>query len=69
MAGRGRWQRPPDSPSRPVFRTANEISRVFGNWRLVEPGLVDIADWKPGSNKRYRTRPTVRCLGGVAIAS
>jgi S-adenosyl methyltransferase len=62
----GSW--PPDSPSRPVFRTANEISRVFGDWRLVEPGLVDVADWQPGGNKRFRTRPTVRCLGGVAIA-
>jgi hypothetical protein len=62
----GSW--PPDSPLRPVFRTADEISRVFGNWRLVEPGLVNIADWKRGSNKRYRPGPTVRCLGGVAIA-
>jgi hypothetical protein len=62
----GSW--PLDSPVRPVFRTADEISRVFGNWRLVEPGLVDIADWKPGSNGRYRPSRTVRCLGGVAIA-
>ncbi|MCW2932513.1 MAG: hypothetical protein JWM19_3475 [Actinomycetia bacterium] len=62
----GSW--PPDSPSRPVFRTADEISRVFGNWRLVEPGLVDVADWKPGSKKRYRLSSTARCLGGVAIA-
>jgi hypothetical protein len=62
----GSW--PPGPCARPVFRTADEISRVFGNWRLVEPGLVDIADWKPGSDKRYRPAPTVRCLGGVAIA-
>jgi hypothetical protein len=61
----GSW--PPGSPAQPVFRTADEVSRVFGNWRLVEPGLVDVADWRPGT-KPYRTTPTVRCLGGVAIA-
>jgi hypothetical protein len=63
----GSW--PADSPARPVFRTAGEISQVFGNWRLVEPGLADIADWKPDSSERYRPSHTVRCLGGVAIAS
>ncbi len=59
---------PPHSPVRPVFRTAEEIGQVFGNWRLVEPGLVDVADWKPGSNGRYRPSRTVRCLAGVATA-
>ena len=59
---------PPDSPVRPAFRTAEEISRVFGNWKLVEPGLVGVADWAPGSGEPARPRPVVRCLGGLAIA-
>jgi probable F420-dependent oxidoreductase len=45
-----------------------EISAIFGDWRLVEPGLVDVADWKPGGTGRHRPGPIVRCLGGVAIA-
>jgi hypothetical protein len=59
---------PPQSPVRPVFRTADEISRVFGDWMLVEPGLVDVADWNPGSRDRRRPSRSIRCLGGVAIA-
>ena len=62
----GSW--PPDSPVRPAFRTAEEISRVFGNWKLVEPGLVGVADWAPGGSEPSRPSPVVRCLGGVAVA-
>jgi hypothetical protein len=56
---------PLDSPGRPVFRTADEIRRSFGNWPLVQPGLVDIADWRPEGTKSA-VPPSVTCLGGVA---
>jgi len=58
---------PPGSPARPVFRTANEIRRVFGDWPLVKPGLVDTTDWRP-DNVSLMKRAPVRSLGAVATA-
>ncbi|MQA87484.1 MAG: hypothetical protein GEV03_23375 [Streptosporangiales bacterium] len=29
------------------FRTDDEVRRLFGGFDLVEPGLVDIREWRP----------------------
>lgn len=59
---------PDGAAVRPVFRTAEEISRVFGDWELVEPGLVDVADWRPTARRPEPRGTDIRCLGGVAVA-
>jgi hypothetical protein len=56
---------PLGSPACPVFRTADQIRHVFGDWPLVHPGLVDIADWHPDNILPMASAP-VTCLGGVA---
>jgi len=58
---------PPGSPACPVFRTADEIRQVFGDWPLVQPGLIDIADWHP-DNMATTAPARIRCIGGVAMA-
>jgi hypothetical protein len=58
---------PVGSPARPVFRTAGQIRRLFGDWPLVQPGLVDIANWRPDRIPPV-TPASVVCLGGVAMA-
>ena len=58
---------PLDSPACPVFRPADQIRLVFGDWPLVQPGLVDIADWHP-DNVSPMAPALISCLGGVAAA-
>jgi S-adenosyl methyltransferase len=57
---------PPGSPARPLFRTADQIRGVFGDWPLLSPGLVDVADWRPDGLPPATPAP-VTCLAGVAI--
>lgn len=57
---------PLEAPACPVFRTADQICRVFGDWPLVQPGLIDIAGWRPEGTPPVA--PPVTCLGGVAMA-
>lgn len=58
---------PQGSPARPVFRSADQILRVFGGWPLVEPGFADVTDWRPDDVPSAAPAP-VTCLGGVAVA-
>jgi hypothetical protein len=53
--GTGRW------------RTREEILGYFGDLKLVEPGLVPLAEWRPGPGA-IRQPDVVRqsFLGGVA---
>jgi len=48
-----------------VFRTTGEIEALFGGMRLLEPGLVELADWRP-ELRTTRAVTTVRWLGAVA---
>jgi S-adenosyl methyltransferase len=58
---------PAGSPARPVFRTAGQIRQLFGDWPLVQPGLVEVANWRPDNIPPVTPAP-VMSLGGVAMA-
>jgi hypothetical protein len=47
-------------------RTRDEISRFFGDWTLVEPGLTDIWAWRPEDDPVTNTSDFMTILGGVA---
>ena len=47
-------------------RTRGEISRFFGDWTLVEPGLTDIWAWRPEHDPVTNTSDFMTILGGVA---
>ncbi|GAA1596728.1 SAM-dependent methyltransferase [Actinoplanes couchii] len=32
-----------------VVRTEEAVRRLFGDWELLEPGLVPVSDWRPAS--------------------
>lgn len=55
-----------EDEAKPVFRDASEIERVFGGWPLVQPGLVDITEWRPPAAPWEPS--IVQCLAGVAQA-
>jgi hypothetical protein len=48
-----------------VFRTTDEIEAFFAGMRMLEPGLVDVAQWRP-EIRGTRVSSTLRWLGGVA---
>lgn len=48
-----------------VFRTAREIEMLFGGAPLLEPGLVELSQWRP-ELRATRTASTLRWLGAVA---
>jgi len=48
-----------------VFRTADEIEAFFVDMPLLEPGLVNVARWRP-EIRGTRVTSTLRWLGGVA---
>ncbi len=48
-----------------VFRTGSEIEALFGGMPLVEPGVVEIQQWRP-ELRATRVTSTLRWLGGVA---
>jgi hypothetical protein len=50
------------------YRTVEEIARFFAQpgWELVEPGLVDVQRWRPGTALENYPRYGARVLGGVA---
>ena len=50
------------------LRTHAEILRFFGDFELVDPGLVLISDWRPDTRKSTRKNTgMVAGYGGVAI--
>ena len=48
--------------SLPVFRTADNIGEFFIGLDLVEPGLVDVSQWRPDEQEKMTT---TRFLAGV----
>lgn len=50
-----------------VFRTEGEIEALFSGMRLLEPGVVELPDWRP-ELRTIRAASTLRWLGGVAVS-
>ncbi len=48
-----------------VFRTASEIEALFGDMPLLEPGVVEVQQWRP-ELRATRVESTLRWLCGVA---
>ncbi|WP_020673729.1 SAM-dependent methyltransferase [Amycolatopsis nigrescens] len=48
------------------LRTAAEFSRFFGDWDMVEPGLVYAPAWHPDGNSLFKVPSESRILAGVA---
>jgi O-methyltransferase involved in polyketide biosynthesis len=48
-----------------VFRSAGEIEAMFGDLRLLEPGVVQVQRWRP-ELRTTQVASTLRWLGGVA---
>jgi hypothetical protein len=38
-----------------VPRTREEVARFFGDWQLVEPGVVPVMDWHPEGEESAQT--------------
>jgi hypothetical protein len=52
------------------WRGRDEILAYFGDFKLVEPGLVPLAAWRPGAcGRRGPGRLFRRALGGVGLKS
>ena len=47
-----------------VFRSRDEINQFFTGFRLVRPGLVEVAEWR-SNNRKQENPPALRFLGGV----
>lgn len=47
-----------------AIRTTDEIDTLFCGWSLVEPGLVEVRDWRPEEDMQ---RGPHQLLGGVAV--
>ncbi|MDF5754178.1 SAM-dependent methyltransferase [Spongiactinospora sp. TRM90649] len=53
--GAGRW------------RTQQEITAYFGDWKLLDPGLVPLPEWRPDPGERIEEHPVYHLfVGGVA---
>jgi hypothetical protein len=50
-----------------VFRTESEIESLFHDMRLLEPGVVELPQWRP-ELRTIRAASTLRWLGGVAVS-
>ncbi len=53
------------TPMAPV-RSRKEIAAFFGDLTLLEPGLVDVWDWRPDSDVAAISSDFMTVLGGVA---
>jgi S-adenosyl methyltransferase len=51
-----------------TFRTREQVSRFFGGFDLVDPGVVPIQDWRPDSILDLNSPPTAM-WGGVGRKS
>jgi hypothetical protein len=60
--GAARKRMPPVAP----VRDHAAIAAFFGDFRLVEPGLVDLWDWRPDSEIVASPSDVMTILGGVA---
>ncbi len=50
-----------------ALRTYDEIAAFFAGWDLVEPGLVDPADWRPEPGDLVVAADLVPSYAGVAV--
>jgi hypothetical protein len=49
------------------MRTMSEFSRFFGDWPMLEPGLVYAPAWHPDEDTLFVSSPSEsRVIGGVA---
>jgi hypothetical protein len=49
------------------LRTTEEFARFFGDWELLEPGLVYAPAWHPDAETVFASAPSEsRVIGGVA---
>lgn len=49
------------------LRTTEEFARFFGDWDLLEPGLVYAPAWHPDDDTVFAAQPSEsRVIGGVA---
>lgn len=56
-----------DQASAPaVFRTRKQVAGFFGDFPLVEPGLVQVGAWRNGA---HYPRSPLQFIGGVARKS
>jgi hypothetical protein len=50
------------------MRTAAEVAGLFGDFELVEPGIVDLPQWQPGATALKPSRAgLVHCYGAAAF--
>lgn len=48
------------------LRTVDEFRRFFGDWQLVDPGLVYVTQWHPDGTSLFPENPSgCRVIGGV----
>ncbi|RCG26578.1 hypothetical protein DQ384_29565 [Sphaerisporangium album] len=64
------FTKPYDKSTAPMVpRTHAEVLRLFGDWRLVEPGLVEVVRWWPDEEPQEMIPGGGRAwaYGGVAV--
>jgi hypothetical protein len=49
-----------------VFRTTEQIERLFAGFKLLRPGLAEVSEWRANGRKNAAP-PALRFLGGVGI--
>lgn len=54
-----------DAAAPAVFRTTDRIAEFFGALPMLEPGLVEVSDWRPELRDSH-VASTLRFVGGVA---
>ncbi|WP_308164189.1 SAM-dependent methyltransferase [Nonomuraea sediminis] len=58
-----------NSPAQAVFRTHEQVLRLFDGFELLEPGLVPVQDWRGGDDEvpLLDGVPRLRVEGGVGV--
>jgi len=60
--GEARKKMPPVAP----FRDRDQIAEFFGDFTLLEPGLVDVWDWRPDEETITNSSEVMTLTGGMA---
>jgi hypothetical protein len=53
-------------PAAAPFRDRDRIAKFFGDFTVLEPGLVDIWDWRPDQETFTNTSDVMTLTGGLA---
>lgn len=56
-----------DTPTPVRFRDRQDLIRFFGGWRLTEPGLVFVPEWRPDEPSLFDRPQHCPVIGGVAL--